>query len=56
MNDLAMTVAVAHNFLWWDDNLKIAKRRKPALNTGVDLSHSQTSHQKLAALAGVIAP
>jgi hypothetical protein len=56
MNDLAMTVGVEHNFLRPDDNLKIAIRRKAALNTRVDLSRSQTSHQKLAALDEGIAP
>jgi hypothetical protein len=56
MNDLAMTVAVAPNSLRRDDNLKIAKSLKSALNNGVDLSHSQTSHQKLVALDGGIAP
>jgi hypothetical protein len=56
MNDLAMTVAVQHNFLRPDGNLKIAIRRKAALNIRVDLSRSQTSHQKLAALERGIAP
>jgi hypothetical protein len=56
MNDLALTVAARHNFLQPGDNLKIAKRRKAALNTRVDLSRSQISRQKLAALDGGIAP
>ena len=56
MNDLAMTVAVRDSFLRRDGNLKIAKREEMALNTAVDLSCSQTSHQKLPASAGGIAP
>jgi hypothetical protein len=56
MDNLAMTVAVGHKFLRPDDNLKIAIRRKADLNTRVDLSRSQSSYQKLAALDGGIAP
>jgi hypothetical protein len=56
MNNLAMTAAVEYNYLRPDDNLKIAIRRKAALNIRVDLSRSQTSHQKLAAWDGGIAP
>jgi hypothetical protein len=56
MNNLAMTVAVGHKFLRPDDNLLIAIGRKADLNTRVDLSRSQISHQKLATLDGGIAP
>ena len=56
MNNLAMTVAVGYILLRPDDNLKIAKGRKAALNTQVDMSRSQASHQNITALDGCIAP
>ncbi len=56
MNDLAMTVAVRDSLLRQDDNLKIARREKMLLNARVDLPCSQTSHLKLPASAGGIAP
>jgi hypothetical protein len=56
MNNLAMTVAVGYILLRPDDNLKIAKGPKAALNTRVDMSRSQASHQKFTALDGDIVP
>jgi hypothetical protein len=56
MNDPAMMVAVRDNLPRQADNLKIAKRERMALNIRVELSCTQTSHQRLPASAGGIAP